>query len=391
MNFDEPVNRVGTHSSKWDLMERAFGVSPDDGLAMWIADMDFKAPDFLQAAVQGLLDKANYGYFSGVEEFHNAVGWWMQNRHGWAIDPKWIFTTYGLGNGIALTLHAFTDPGDHIATFTPVYHEFQVKIEKTGRVNTQLPLKQDPDGLYRMDFAAYDAMMTGKEKLLLISSPHNPAGRVWTQQELTDLAAFCQRHDLLLVADEIHHDLVFSGHKHLTAALAMPEILDRIVVTTAASKTFNIAGARTGCIIVPDDMLRARFNVCFKQYDISPNLLGTELTKAAYSPEGASYVDQLNTYLEGNYRIFKEAMDTIPGISFMPMQATYLSWANLAGTGMERQEYHDRIYKVARIAATPGHDLGKGGETFMRFNLGTQRHNVIEATQRLKDAFSDLQ
>lgn len=390
MNFDDVINRVGTDSTKWDNMERGFGVSPDNGIAMWIADMDFAAPDFLQDATRGLLEKANYGYFSGLESFHDSVAWWMETRHGWDIQSDWTFITFGLGHGIATALQALTDEGDHIATFTPVYHEFQSKIEKAGRVNTQLPLKIDETGVYRMDFEAYDALMTGNEKVMLISSPHNPAGRVWTQDELTALAEFCERHDLYLISDEIHHDLVFPGHKHLTAAKAMPEIIDRLVVTTAASKTFNIAGARTGCVIIPDEKLRKKFAAFFNRFDISANLLGTELTKAAYSPEGAAWVDALNVYLSDNYKLFKSALDRIPGVSLMPMESTYLSWVNFEGTGLTMEDIHNRVYKTAEIAATPGKGLGQGGESFLRFNLGTRRSLVTEAAERLTDAFSDL-
>lgn len=387
MSFDEVVDRVGTKSSKWDLMERGFGVSPEGGLSMWIADMDFRAPEFLQDATRELLEKANYGYFSGVDEFHDAVNWWMKSRHGWDITQEMTFITYGLGHGIATTLMALTEPGDGIATFTPVYHEFENKIKKTGRKNTQLPLVKDEAGLYRMDFDAYDAMMTGGEKICLISSPHNPAGRVWTQEELTALAAFCEKHDLLLIADEIHHDLVFPGYKHIATAVAVPEILDRLIVTTAASKTFNIAGARTGCVIIPDPELRARFDAYFRQFDVSPNLLGNELTRAAYSPAGAAWVDELCTYLRGNYNTFNETIGAVPGLDMMPMESTYLSWIDFSGTGLPMNEVRKRIVEQAKIAATPGHSLGAGGEPFMRFNLGMARSQVIEAAERLANAF----
>lgn len=388
MTFDTPVNRVGSNASKWDLMERAFGVSPKDGLAMWIADMDFKAPEFLQSAVQGLLDKANYGYFTGVDAFEDSVVWWMKNRHGWEMDPSWMSVTYGLGNGIALTINALTEPGDAIATFTPVYHEFQRKIEKAGRMNTQLPLVQDASGLYRMDFDAYEALFTGKEKVLLISSPHNPAGRVWEHRELKDIAAFCQKHDLLLISDEVHQDLTFSGQKHLMAPLAIPEMIDRMVVTTAGSKTFNIAGARTGCIIIPNAELRAKFRKLYNALDMNPNLFGIELTRAAYSPDGAAWVDDLMTYLEGNYHTFRNGLAAASDITLMPMQSTYLSWIDFSRTGLDQAEIYDRVYKQAKLAPTPGKDLGKGGEMYLRFNLGTQRANVTEAAKRLVDVFA---
>ncbi|MFY0594846.1 MAG: aminotransferase class I/II-fold pyridoxal phosphate-dependent enzyme [Cognatishimia sp.] len=390
MSFDNIVNRLGTGSSKWDLMQRGFGVPEDGGIAMWIADMDFAAPEFLKKATQGIVDNGNYGYFCGMEAFHEAMHWWMDTRHGWKVDPTWTFVTFGLGHGIATAMQAYTAKGDRIATFTPVYHEFQSKIEKSGRINTQLPLKKDATGRYVMDFDAYDSLMTGEEKILLISSPHNPAGRVWTQDELTAMAAFVEKHDLLLIADEIHHDLVFSGHKHLVAPLAMPEIADRMIITTAASKTFNIAGGRCGCVIIPNEKLRATFEAFYNSFDINPNLWGVELTKAAYSPEGAAWVDQLVPYLEENYQTFKTTFDSIPGIEMMPMEATYLSWVNFADCGLSMDEVNDRVYKQAKIAATPGKGLGNGGETYLRFNLGTQRARINEAASRLADVFSDL-
>lgn len=389
MDFDRLIERQGSGCNKWDLMERAFGVSPGDGLAMWVADADFRAPEFLNDAVRRQIERGTYGYF--VEEGYNAaIRWWMRTRHDWDVHEDWIFTAHGLGNAIALALHCFTEPGDHVAIFTPVYHEFRNKVERAGRVATQLPLKV-VDGIYQMDFAAYDAMMTGREKIALISSPHNPAGRVWTQAELDELAEFCLRHDLLLISDEIHQDLVFSGHRHLPSHKALPQLADRIIAMTAASKTFSIAGLRTGAVIIPDPDLRARFQAFFAQFEIRPNLFGVRLTEAAYSPEGAAWVDQLLPYLQENARILSEGLGEIPGVSVMPMQSTFLAWVDFRDTGMARDEFSDRIYKRARIAVTPGHTLGPGGETCMRFNVATSRANVEEAVSRMQEAFSDLQ
>ncbi len=391
MSFDEIIDRRGTDASKWDLMETFSGVSPKDGIGMWVADMDFRAPAFLQDAVRGLLDKANYGYFSGIEKYQDAVKWWMKNRHNWSVDADWMFVTYGLGNGIAMTLHALSAPGDGVVTFTPVYHEFAAKIAKTGRLNTQLPLAIQPDGTYAMDFAAYDTLMTGNEKIVLISSPHNPAGRIWTQAELTELADFCVRHDLLLVSDEIHHDLILPGHTYIPTHVAVPQITDRLITMTSGSKTFNIAGARTGCVMIPDPDLRARFGAFYRSLDISPNLLGITLTRAAYSPAGAKWVDELAAYLGDNAVLFNDRMNEIPGLRAMPMQSTYLAWVDFAGTGMGQKEFLDRVHRDARIAPTPGSGLGKGGESFLRFNIGMPRARVEEACNRLRDAFKDLQ
>ena len=390
MNFDKLTHRWGTGSAKWDLMEPAFGIPAEEGLPMWIADKDFEAPDFLQDAMRGLIDRADYGYFCDLDSFHDAIQWWTDTRHGWRIDTDWLFTTYGLGNGIAMAIQTFSAPGDHVAIFTPVYHEFAAKIGRTRRVVTELPLAVEND-VYHLDFDAYEARMTGKEKILLISSPHNPAGRVWTPAELRQMAAFCERHDLFLISDEVHGDLVYEGHEFIPTHAAIPEIEPRLVAMSAASKTFSIAGARTGYVMIPDPALRERFGAFYRALDISPNLLGVTLTRAAYSPEGAAWVDQLIPYLQANRDIFCAGVDALPGLKAMPMQSTYLAWVDFAGTGMDRAEIHDRLHNKAGIAATPGHTLGTGGETFMRFNLGTQRARVEEALDRLSNAFSDLQ
>ena len=390
MDFDEPIDRRGTDCTKWDLMERGFGVPAEDGLAMWIADMDFRAPDFLQDAVRGLIDRASYGYFVGLESYWDAIAWWMKTRHGWEVEPDWIFTTYGLGHGIATVMQALTEPGDHVAIFTPVYHEFAHKIGLASRTVTELPLAIE-DGIYRMDFDRYAELMTGRERMLLFCSPHNPAGRVWSRAELAAVAEFCRRHDLLLVSDEVHQDLVFSGHRHVPMHVAVPEIEDRLIMATSASKTFNLAGTRTGCITIPDETLRRRFSAYFEGFDIKPNLFGVAMTRAAYSPEGAAWADRLVAYLEGNYRHFRTGIDAIPGLSCMPMQATYLSWVDFSGTGMERAKFSDRVYRQAHLVPSPGHKMGAGGENFLRFNLGTRRALIDEALARLRDAFADLQ
>lgn len=389
--FDDWTDRRGTGSMKWDGMAAFAGVDAEDGLPMWVADKDFAAPDFLQAAVARMMERADYGYFTGLGSYREAVRWWMRTRHDWAIDPDWISITAGIGNALAFCLHAFSDPGDEIVIFTPVYHEFLNKIGKAGRQARQCPLRIGADGRYRMDLDACEAGMTGRERMVLFSSPHNPAGRVWSVAEQRALADFCRRHDLVLVADEIHHDLVLPGHAHTAFPLAAPEAMDRTIMLTAASKTFSTAGARLGCAITPDPGLRARLAGHIDAYDLSPNLLGVELTRAAYSPEGAAYVDDLVRYLDGNRQVFDEGIAAIPGLAAMPMEATYLAWVDFSGTGMEMDEAYARVRKGARVAPSPGAPFGAGGESFMRFNIGTQRARVQEAVRRLRDAFADLQ
>lgn len=390
MSFDEIINRFGTHSVKWDMMEKLYGVPADDGLAMWVADMDFRPPACVTDALKGMTDHGIYGYYGDETDYRAAICWWMQERHNWAVDPSHIFTTHGLVNGTAICVDAYTQPGDGIVLFTPVYHAFARVIQAAGREVVECPLA-NVAGRYEMDFDAYDAMMTGNEKMVILCSPHNPGGRVWTRQELQDVADFAKRHDLILVSDEIHHDLVYPGNTHIAMPLVDDSILDRLVMMTATTKTFNIAGSHSGNVIIPDDALRARFAARMAALGLSPNSFGLYMAEAAYSPEGAKWVDGLVQYLDGNRKILDDALNRIPGVKSMPLEATYLSWVDFAGTGMAESEVLERVQNTARIAPNHGYTFGQGGDTFLRFNIATPRALVEQAAERLKDAFSDLQ
>lgn len=390
MSFDDIIERRDTHCAKWDLMEKIYGVPRDEGIAMWVADMDFRPPACIQDALQNMLDHGVYGYFGDDSAYKSSIQWWMKNRHGWDVDADAIFTTHGLVNGTALCVEAFTDAGDGVVLFTPVYHAFAKVINAAGRKVVECPLVNN-DGRYEMDFAVYDAQMTGAEKMLVLCSPHNPGGCVWTRDELQGVADFARRHDLILVSDEIHHDLVFDGAKHTVMPLVDPSISDRLVMMTAVTKTFNIAGAHTGNVIIHDEALRAKFGAVMAALGLSPNSFGLFMTTAAYSPEGAAWVDELNAYLTENRRIFDEGINAIPGLKSMTLQATYLAWVDFSGTGMSQPEYAARVEKTAKIAVNHGETFGTGGADFMRFNLATPRALVKEAVERLQKAFDDLQ
>ncbi len=390
MDFDEIIDRRGSHCVKWDMMETLYGVPPDGGLAMWVADMDFRPPACVQEALRGMLDHGIYGYFGDDRAYKDAIGWWMETRHGWRVEPEWIFSTHGLVNGTALCVDTWTKPGDGVVLFTPVYHAFAKVIRAAGREVVECPMPV-VEGRYVLDFQAFDARMTGRERMVILCSPHNPGGRVWTADELRGIADFARRHDLILVSDEIHHDLVFPGHRHLPMSLAAPEIMDRLVMMTATTKTFNVAGSHIGNVIIPDPALRAAFGARMAALGISPNSFGLFMATAAYSPEGSAWVDGLMAYLDGNRRVFDRGIDAIPGLASMPLEATYLAWVDFSGTGMPADEFTRRVERDARIAANHGASFGAGGESFLRFNIATPRARVEEAVERLKTAFADLQ
>lgn len=389
MDFDTPINRFGTHSVKWDSMESFYGVPAKDGIAMWVADMDFRPPACVQRALEGMLAHGVYGYYGDDTAYLDAICWWMKTRHGWDVAREHIFTTHGLVNGTAMCVDAFTKPGDGVVLLTPVYHAFARVIKGAGRQVNECRLA-NVNGRYEMDFDTWDGQMTGRETMLILCSPHNPGGRVWTAAELRGVVDFCKRHDLLLVSDEIHHDLVMPGQKH-TVMATLPDVAERLVMMTATTKTFNIAGAHSGNVIIADPVLRARFAERMNAMGISPNSFGMFMATAAYSPEGAAWVDALCAYLDGNAKIFDAGINQIPGLKSMGLEATYLAWVDFSGTGMAQAEFIDRVQRTAKIAANHGTPFGAGGESYLRFNLATPRAVVIEAVKRLQAAFSDLQ
>ncbi|WP_299146941.1 MalY/PatB family protein [uncultured Tateyamaria sp.] len=389
MSFDTIIDRRGSHCVKWDMMERIYGVPVDKGIAMWVADMDFRPPQCVLDAVQAQVDHGIMGYFGDDGPYREAIQWWMQNRHGWAVEAGDIFTTHGLVNGTAMCVDTFTTPGDGVVLFTPVYHAFAKVINASGRRVVECEMTQ-VDGRYEMDFDAYDAQMDGSERMVILCSPHNPGGRVWSRAELEGVAAFAKRHELILVSDEIHHDLVMPGHTHIPMT-AISGIEDRLVMMTATTKTFNIAGSHSGNVIIADPDLRARFATRMAALGMSPNSFGLFMATAAYSPAGAKWVDELVTYIDGNRQLFDAAINAIPGLSSMALEATYLSWVDFSGTGMDRADFTRRVEQDACIAVNHGPTFGTGGESFLRFNIATPRAHVQEAVERLAAAFQDLQ
>lgn len=387
MNFDEVIDRRHTNCMKWDSMQQFYGVSPDTGLAMWVADMDFRPPPAVTAALQAEIEHGVHGYFGDESAYKTAIKYWMQKRHQWAVDFEWIKTVHGLVAGTALCIQAFTQVGDGIILFTPVYHAFARTIKANQRQVIESPLQIDANGLYRMDLAALEQRLQGHEKMLILCSPHNPGGRVWSMQELMELAEFCLKHDLLLVSDEIHHDLVFQGYKHIPMPLAAPQIRERLIMLTATTKTFNIAGGLTGNAIIENPELRSQFSQAMLAAGSSPNRFGVLISTAAYA-QGEEWLESLLEYLDGNRRLFDAGIQQIKGLKSMHLEATYLAWVNFAETGLSPQQVIDKVQKEAGIATSHGASFGSGGETYLRFNLATPRSRIEQALERLTAVFN---
>jgi cystathionine beta-lyase len=295
-----------------------------------------------------------------------------------------------LGNAIALCIDIWSAPGEGVAYFTPVYHEFRLKAERAGRRPVELPMAL-VDGRYELDWEAAEAALDPGTKVLLFCSPQNPSGRVWTAHELKQVADFAERHDLLLVSDEVHCDLLFDGLAHIPTDMAAPEARNRTVTLFAASKTFNVAGLRFGQMIIPDPALRAQAQQRLTALNYDPTTLSVLASQAAFSPDGLAWLEAQMAHLTANRELFDTLVNSIPGVRSMRLQSTYLPWVDFSGTGMDPEEVKRRVWVEAGIGTSPGGQFGTGGESFHRFNLSLPRAHVQEAGQRLAEAFSDLQ
>lgn len=387
-DFDQPIDRRGTHSMKWDMMEAAYGVSAEDGIPMWVADMDFKAPPAVNEALIRAAEHGVHGYFGDDRAYKSAMAEWLRRRHGWRPEAEWISIVHGLVTGTALCLRAFTEPGDGVVLFTPVYHAFHRIIRANGRRAVQSPMRLR-DGRYEMDLEALEQTLDGSERMVILCSPHNPGGRVWSADELRAVADLCARRDMVLVSDEIHQDLVYPGARHIPTAAAAPEAAPRLATLVAATKTFNIAGALTGSVIISDPALRARFRAAHEAMGATPNRMGVLMATAAYEG-GEPWLEALLPYLDENRRILESGLAALPGVRVMPLQSTYLAWADFADMPLPQDEIRRRLREKARIAVNYGETFGVGGETFLRFNFATRRALVKEAAARLAEAFADL-
>ena len=387
-DFDEVIDRRDTHSQKWDDLEKNYGVPADSGIPLWVADMDFRAPPPVNAALQRMVDHGVHGYYGDDTSFRAAMAGWMKRRHDWTIEPEWALQTHGLVNAIAMVIQACSAPGEGVIIFSPVYHAFARIISANDRRMVASPLRIE-DNRFHMDIAALEASLTGDERILLLCSPHNPGGRVWSAEELRDVAAFCERNDIILVSDEVHHDLVMPGHSHHVTACVAPEVGDRLVTLVATSKTFNIAGIETGSMLISNPALRRRVAKARSAMSISNNRFGMIMAEAAYQ-DGDEWLDSLLTYLDGNRRALNQGIEGVPGLSVMNLEATYLAWVDFSGTGMAREAFTTRL-KDAGLAPSDGQSFGPEGELCMRFNIACRRALLDEAMGRLADAFSDPQ
>ena len=382
-------DRSGTDSLKWDALGETFG--REDLLPLWVADMDFKTPLCVREALKCAADQGAFGYYKIPDRFYDSILTWERERHGTTVWQRdWIRTTGGVVSGLYHLVRALTDPKDGILLLTPVYYPFYNVIKGTGRTPVYCPLTEE-NGVYAVDLDRFEqAIREGKPRWFLLCSPHNPVGRVWTEDELTALLEICRRNDVRVIADEIHHDLLMPGQVHVSAA-SLWEGEGRPITFFSASKTFNLAGMKCSILMLPDEADRKRFD----EFEAALGGGGCStldyIAVTAAFEGGGEWLEALLQEIHGNYLHIKNAMLPFSGVTVSPLEGTYLLWIDLGGA-VSRERVRSFMLDACQIAP----DFGswfypKDSETgaHIRLNLAAPRKTIETAAQRLVSALSN--
>ncbi len=385
-NFDELVVREDTNSVKYDLRKEVFGKK--DIIPMWVADMDFKTPGFITRALHERTDHGIFGYSFRPEEYYTSIISWLGKRHSWHIQKEWINFSPGIVPALNFSTLAFTEPGDSIIVQPPVYFPFFSAVEAHNRKLVHNRLKFN-NGRWEMDLENLKKLISSKTKMIIISNPHNPVGRAWTEEELKELAGICIEKNIHILSDEIHSDLVLPGHRHIPMAKLSEDIAGRTVTFIAPSKTFNLAGLSTSSVIISDPGLRRSFTSVVESLHIGGgNIFGTVASTAAYL-YGSDWLDALLEYVDKNISYAVEYFrKRIPEIIPVQPEATYMVWLDCNRLGMKGKELQDFFVKKAGVGMNEGSVFGPGGEGFMRMNLATRRQTVMKAMEQIEKAVS---
>lgn len=379
-NFDTIIDRRGTDCLKWDS-----NGSPDIH-PMWVADMDFAVAPQIQKAMEKRLANPVYGYTFHGEALLNSIVSWVGRRYEWEISKDWITFSPGVVPALSMSVLALTNPGDRVLIMTPVYRPFYNSIRENGRVIIDNPLKKDEAGRYSIDFDLLESQIDSRCKVLMMCNPHNPAGRVWTLEELRRLADIARTHDLIVISDEIHADFIYSGHKHISIASLSEDMRNRTITAYAPSKTFNLAGLCQSYVVIPNKRLRDAYMSMYDALDLGSNIFGMTALTAAYS-EAEDWLDELLVYLEANRDYAVDYIrKNIPEIRVCPPDGTYLLWLDCSALGLENEELNQFFLEQAHVRMNAGYRFADRCTGFMRLNIGCPRSMLTEGLERIRSA-----
>ncbi len=385
-DFDKLIDRRGTDSVKYDLLKPLYG--RDDVLPMWVADMDFEVPDFIRKALAERLEHPIYGYTWRPSRFYEIIAGWQERRHGWKVAPGAINFSPGIVPALNLCVLAYTEPGDRILVQPPVYFPFFTAIENHKRILITNQLIDD-QGKYIIDFDDLEEQFKDGVKMMLFCHPHNPVGRAWSKDELSRLAELCIQYQVKVVSDEIHSDLLLFGHRHIPLASLGKEITDLCITCVAPSKTFNLAGMHSSAVVIENAELKKLYDKVLEDIHVGGgNLFGMVAMEAAYQ-DGDAWLEELLSYLEGNFTFMKEYMaEHISGVTISPLEATYLVWLGFRKMEMDDKELTDFMINKAKLGLIDGPRFGPGGETYQRMNIAAPREILKQGLEQLSEAIS---
>ena len=387
-NFDKIINRKNSFSLKWskEALKKFFG-SDDDLLPLWVADMDFECPKPVVDAVKKEAEGGIYGYnWHITPTYLDAVIRWMSRRHQWKIDPKWIVYSPGIVPAINMIIQTFSNVGDKIIVQPPVYYPFFDAVTQNGRILYLNQLRYE-NQTYSIDFEDFE--MKAKDpltKMFILCSPHNPVGRVWKKEELKKLGEICLENDILIVSDEIHHDLILPGNKHTLFSTLSEEFEKNTILCSAPSKTFNLAGLQISNIIIPDPKLRQSFiqTISNKNGISIPNSFGIVSMIAAYN-DGEEWLEQVLNYINRNFQYLKEFVnEELPNVKYIEPEGTYLAWLDFNPTEINDKELKKLILNTAKVVLDDGPMFGSGGEGFQRVNVACPKTILENCMNRIK-------
>lgn len=379
-DFDKIISRRGTNCVKWDEF------TDPDIIPLWVADMDFETAPSVQQALMKRMQHGCFGYTLVPESYYNATIQWFQHRHGWSIErPSFIYTS-GVVPAISAIIKAVTSPGDKVLVQTPVYNCFFSSIRNNGCTLAENPLKMEGNR-YEVDWQDFEAKCADPSvKVFLLCNPHNPAGRVWTRQELVQMGNICLKHDVFVISDEIHCEFVMPGHTYTPFASISEDFAMNCAVCLSPSKAFNIAGLQIANIIVKNEKVRKRVDKAININEVCDvNPFGVIALQAAYTPEGEAWLNALCQYIYGNYQLAQQMFnDALPQCPVTILEGTYLLWVDIKATGKTSQQTTDHLLQYAKVYVNPGTMYGEAtGEGYIRINLATRRNLLEEGIMRI--------
>lgn len=389
-NFDEIIKRSKTNSKKWNsTYYKSLFNNQEDLLSMWIADMDFRASDGIQNRLKKLIDFGVYGYGAIDDEYYNAIIRWNKFRNGWEVPKEAILHTPGIVPAINYILQTYTKLDDSVMIFSPVYGPFKRSIINNKRKVVEYSLLKDEENYYSIDFKEVEKLVKEKEvKMVIFCSPHNPVGRVWTKEELENIADICLRNNALMICDEIHSDLIFGDNKFVSYGNLDEKYRSNGIICNAVSKTFNLAGMQVSNIIIFDNILREKYKNTMALYNIqAPNAFAIEAVKGAYLESDEWYFEMMD-YIYQNILFAKDYITkNIPKLKFRVPEGTYLGWLDFNQYGIYGKNMEDLFEEKLKIAIDYGHWFGEEGKGFIRMNFACPREVVVEALERIKNYF----